>query len=79
MTGSIQVQNVRFIQWDAAIETGREIHVLGDFNIDFLKWNNSNLSPNSQTAKLKPLTNQLFNRIIPYDFSQLVTSEKRHK
>ena len=48
-------------------------------NIDFLKWNNSNLSPNSQTAKLKPLINQLFNRILPHSFSQLVTSATRHK
>ena len=39
---SIEEQNNRFIQfldqWEAAIDTGLEIHVLGDFNINFLNW-----------------------------------------
>ena len=58
-------------QWGKAISEEREIHCLGDFNINSLNWN----SPN--TARLKPLITELYDRIIPHGFAQLVTVATR--
>ena len=79
-SSTIESQNICFIefldQWERAIITGREIHVLGYFNLNFLDW--TSLAPSSQTEKLRPLINQLFDRIIPQGFSQLVTVATRY-
>ena len=50
---------------------------LGDINIDHLKWTRNNLSPNSVTARLKPLIDLLFEKIIPLGISQCVTTATR--
>ena len=64
-------------QWEAAVASGREICVIGDINLNFLTWMNSNVTQTSHAKKLQPLVNELFNRIIPYGFKQLVSEPTR--
>ena len=64
-------------QWERAISEGKEVICMGDMNIDHLKWARNNLPPNSITAKLRPLINLLFERIIPLGVSQCVTTATR--
>ena len=64
-------------QWELAISEGKEVICLGDINIDHLKWTRNNLSPNSVTARLKPLIDLLFEKIIPLGISQCVTTATR--
>ena len=64
-------------QWETAISMGGEICVLGDINLNFLKWADSNISTNSHTYKLCSLVAQLFDRIIPHGFVQLVSVATR--
>ena len=59
-------------QWEAGILEDKEIIVLGDLNICHNKWTRLDLSPSEQTYKLKPLIVELFERIIPQGFCQLV-------
>ena len=80
-SNSITAQRDRWIgfldNWEAAISTGAEICVLGDFNLNFLKWCDDNVSSSSQTYKLRSLTTPLFERIIPHGFVQLVCGATR--
>ena len=64
-------------QWESAISTGAEICVLGDVNLNFLNWCDSTISTSSNTHKLRPLISQLFDRIIPHGFVQLVSVATR--
>ena len=64
-------------KWEAALQEEKEVIVLGDINLDFLKWNRSDLSSNDSSNSLKPLTEELFSRIFPYGVSQLVTCATR--
>ena len=64
---------VSFIgQWETAMQSGRETCVLGDMNLNFLTWMNTNAKQTAHARKLQPLVNILFDRIIPHDFSQSV-------
>ena len=73
---SIQSQLERFCsfltQWEAALSEGREVIVMGDINLDFLKWARTDLSSTDSTVRLKPLIEALFSRIFPHGVSQLV-------
>ena len=51
-------------QWETAIETESEIHVLGDVNLNFLDFNNQALRPNTHSARLRPLVDALLDRIV---------------
>ena len=64
-------------QWELALSEGKEVICLGDINIDHLKWAKSNLPPNCITAKLRPLIEVLFEKIIPLGVSQCVTGATR--
>ena len=64
-------------QWEMAISTGAEICILGDLNLNFLKWFDDTISTSSHTYKLRSLVAQLFDRIIPHGFVQLVTVATR--
>ena len=64
-------------KWEAALAEGKEVMVLGDINLDFLKWTRSDLHPNDQAVKLRQLTDQLFARIFPHGVSQLVSEATR--
>ena len=80
-TGSIAAQLERWCmfltKWEAALSEGKEVLVLGDINLDFLKWTRTNLQPNDQAVRLKPLTDQLFTRIFPHGVSQMVQRATR--
>ena len=75
-SASVNSQLERFVtfldQWEQAVASGREICILGDFNLDFLNFGKANLPANSQSARLRPLVQQLFDRIIPHGFVQMV-------
>ena len=64
-------------QWEQAIGSSSEIIVTGDVNLNFLEWGENVLSTNSQAYKLRSLTKELFDRIIPHGFVQLVTVPTR--
>ena len=76
-SASVNSQLERFVtflnQWENAIATGREICILGDFNLDFLDFGKDNLPANSQSARLRPLVKEIFDRIIPHGFVQMVS------
>lgn len=63
-------------QWEAAISTGAEICVLGDLNLNFLRWADDS-SSTSHDDRLRPLVTQLFDRILPHGFVQLVSVATR--
>ena len=46
-------------------------------NLRFLNWHDDNISAASQTYKLRPLVLELFNRIIPHGFVQVVSVATR--
>ena len=65
-------------QWEAALNTGQEVHVLGDLNINHLNWTDPNIPRTNQTTRLKSLITALFTKIFPHGVSQLVTVPTRH-
>jgi hypothetical protein len=68
-TGSVasQLQHwLTFIDmWGKVLREGKEVMVLGDINLDFLKWTMRNLPANDSSSKLKQLDEDLFVRIFP--------------
>ena len=50
--------------------------MLGDINLDFLKWN-KDLPSNDSSSRLKKLSEQIFTRIFPLGVSQLVRVANR--
>ena len=69
--------NLFLNQWEKALESGREVHLLGDLNLNHCNWNDVDIPSNNQTAKLKPLITELFTRIIPLGVVQLVRGPTR--
>ena len=59
-------------KWQEGIQEGKEIIVLGDLNLCHNKWTQVDLPRTSITFKLLSLRNELFDRIIPEGFCQLV-------
>ena len=59
-------------QWQRALATGKEVHVIGDINIDHLKWTQQNVNHNDQTYRLRDLIDALFTRIFPLGITQCV-------
>ena len=78
---TIPAQLARWIsfleQWEVAIMEEKEVHVLGDANIDFLKWRDTRQPGDQDARRLHQLIVQLFDRIIPHGFAQLVTGPTR--
>ena len=74
---SINAQRERWTmfldRWQVGIQEGKEIVVLGDLNLCHLKWNQLDLPKTCISHKLLSLRNELFDRIIPEGFCQLVT------
>ena len=64
-------------QWETAIQEDREIHVLGDTNLDFLKWKDPGQPGYQQGNRLQKLSNAVFDRIYPFGFVQLVSVTTR--
>ena len=65
-------------QWTRALDSGLEVHLLGDLNINHCNWTSTSLPPSNQTSKLRPLINALFTYILPHGVSQCVTGPTRH-
>ena len=63
--------------WEKTLMEDKEVLVMGDMNLDFLKWSNPNLAANDTTVRLKPLIEELFTRIIPHGVTQLVKEGTR--
>ena len=79
---SIQEQLARWTvfldQWERALDTGLEVHLLGDLNINHCNWTEPSLPSSNQTSKLRPLINALFSTILPQGVSQCVVGPTRH-
>ena len=65
-------------QWEKALNTGLEVHVLGDMNLNHCNWTDQSLPCSNQSSRLKSLISALFSRIFPHGVSQLVTVPTRH-
>ena len=65
-------------QWQKALDTGLEVHVLGDMNLNHCDWVNQNLTCTNQSYRLRSLIQALFSRILPQGVSQLVRGPTRH-
>ena len=52
-------------------------YMIGDINIDFLKWNNTSQPDDSPANRQHILSSHLFERIFPHGFAQLVTIATR--
>ena len=80
-SGSIQAQHDRWSllldQWERALSEDREVILAMDANIDFLKWTLDNLHSNDSTHRLRPLIEELFERIFPQGVSQMVCTPTR--
>ena len=79
-SGNLTAQSGRWSmfldKWEAALRENREVIVLGDINLDFLKWGRD-LPANDSQARLRGLAESLFTRIIPLGVSQLVRTATR--
>ena len=64
-------------QWEKALDSGKECIVMGDFNLDFLKFNRSEFPTHGQTYRLKPLEDELFSRVVPHGVKQCVVGATR--
>ena len=64
-------------QWERALSEDKEVLVLMDANIDFLRWTDPSPPANSSTARTRPMVEELFSRIFPHGVSQLVTVPTR--
>ena len=80
---SIPAQSSRWMeflcQWERGLQTGLECLVLGDLNIDHTAWTKPNLPKNSSTQKLKPLIENLFDKILPLGAVQCVNGPTRYE
>ena len=80
-SGTLQAQLGRWItfldKWELALQEDKEVIVMMDANLDFLKWTQTNLQASDHTARLNPLVQQLFTRIFPLGVSQLVSTATR--
>ena len=64
-------------QWERALLEQRETICMLDANLDFLTWSQEDLPSHHISVKLRPLTQALFNRILPLGVTQLVTGATR--
>ena len=78
---TVAEQLIRWIllldQWEQALNSGLEVIVCGDMNINHLDWALPSNRQSSETRKLKPLIELLFARILPHSVSQCVTGATR--
>ena len=79
-SASIHAQQARWSmflnQWERALAEDKEVLVLMGANIDFLKWTSPNHPAGDRTSRLRPLLDDLFERIFPHGVSQLVTTQQ---
>ena len=61
--------NLFLEQWERALDTGLEVHLLGDLNISHCNLREPNLPASNQTSKLQSLISAIFTRILPQGVS----------
>ena len=80
-SGTIQAQLERWTvfldKWEKVLNEGKEVIIMMDANLDFLKWTRPDLPASDHTVRLKPLVEQLFSRIFTLGVTQLVTTATR--
>ena len=80
-SGTVAAQLARWVllldQWELALNSGMEVIVCGDMNINHLDWALPTNRQSNQTKKLKPLIEQLFDRILPHSVTQCVMGVTR--
>ena len=64
-------------QWERALQDNREVHVMGDTNLDFLKWDDPNQPGSHQRHRLHKLSHAIFDRVFPFGFVQMVSVATR--
>ena len=64
-------------QWERALDTGKDVVVMGDFNLDFLSFHRTDLSSSSQAHRMKPLVGEMFARVVPHGVKQCVVGPTR--
>ena len=64
-------------QWERALDTGMEVIVTGDMNLNHLDWTSPPATQSSQTTKLRPLIDKLFQSIFSHSVSQCITVPTR--
>ena len=69
--------SVFLTRWEQALLEGKEVVVMMDANLDFLKWTNDSLPAGDSTVRLKPLVDLLFQKILPHGVSQMVSVATR--
>ena len=78
---SVQAQQQRWdkfvSKWEMALDEGRECIVMGDVNLDFLKWDLVDLPSKDNCTRLRALSDIIFSRIFPHGVVQLVTTATR--
>ena len=80
-TKNVSAQLERWVtfldQWEKALNSGLEVVVCGDMNINHLDWAVPSNRQSSSTKKLKSLIELLFDRILPHGVAQCVTGATR--
>ena len=80
-TGSVEEQLQRWLAFveicERVLKEGKEVMVLGDANLDFLKWSRNDMPSNDSSIRLKQLNEVIFSRIFPLGVSQLVSTPTR--
>ena len=56
-------------QWERALDSGLEVHLLGDLNINHCNWTEQNLPASNQTSKLSSLISDLYKNISSWSIS----------
>ena len=59
-------------QWERALASGLECHIVGDFNYDALVYSRQEVANKQHNVNLKPIIEELCERIIPHGVSQMV-------
>ena len=59
--------------WEQALIEDKEVIVMMDANLDFLKWTRDNLPASDSAVKLKSLIELLFSKFLLHGVSKLVT------
>ena len=77
LVAQLERWSIFLAMWEKALVEGKEVVVMMDANLDFLKWTNDNLPVGDSTVKLKPLIELLFKKIFPHGVSQLVSVATR--
>ena len=73
LSGTLEAQihrwDIFLTKWETALQEGKEVIVMMDANLDFLKWARDDLPAADSTRRIRPLIEQLFSRIFPLGVS----------